>query len=200
MKFVAKSIALAALVLVTAGPSYAEPLRSTSIPSSLAADEKKLMPAVMTEFYGSFDREKTCWMSKHKDGEYEATYCMKPVRLDVIKSSGRKMLFIVAGGHQLNEEGELASGHGTSGGLGLIVLTPDGANLGAVATNDLYEWFGTYNSIPEHDTVTIQRLGPNGTYGWVAKFFCSNVIRNRLRDAQSRKIIWWRRVEVAGRL
>jgi hypothetical protein len=70
MKFVAKSIALAALVLVTAGPSYAEPLRSTSIPSSLAADEKKLMPAVMTEFYGSFDREKTCWMSKHKDGEY----------------------------------------------------------------------------------------------------------------------------------
>jgi hypothetical protein len=70
-----------------------------------------------------------------------------------------------------------------------------------VATNDLYEWFGTYNSIPEHDTVTIQRLGPNGTYGWVAKFFCSNVIRNRLRDAQSpRKIIWWRRVEVAGRL
>ena len=108
MKRVAKSIVLAALVLVTAGPSYAEPLRSTSIPSSLADDEKKLMPAVMTEFYGSFDREKACWMSKHKAGRYQATYCMKPVRLDVIKSNGRKMLFIVAGGHQLNEEGGLA--------------------------------------------------------------------------------------------
>jgi hypothetical protein len=66
LKFVAKSIALAALVLVTAGPSYAQPLRSTSIPSSLADDEKRLMPEVMTEFYGSFEREKACWISKHK--------------------------------------------------------------------------------------------------------------------------------------
>ena len=56
MKFVAKSVALATLVLVTAGPSYAEPLRSTSIPSSLADDEKRLMPEVMAEFYGTFDR------------------------------------------------------------------------------------------------------------------------------------------------
>ena len=48
-------------------------------------------------------------------------------------------------------------------------MTPNGANLGVVATNDLYEWFGPYNSIPEHDTVTIHRLGPNGAYGWIAK-------------------------------
>src|SRR5271168_4789393 len=98
MKLVAKSIALAALVLVTSGPSYAQPLRPTSIPSSLADDEKRLMPEVMNEFYGSFDKEKACWMSKHKEGEHEGTYCTKPVRLDVINSAGRKMLFIVAGG------------------------------------------------------------------------------------------------------
>ena len=67
MKSVAKSIALAAIVLVTAGPSYAQPLRSTSIPSRLADDEKRLLPEVMTEFYGSFDKEKACWISKHKD-------------------------------------------------------------------------------------------------------------------------------------
>ena len=152
-----------------AGPSYAQPLRSTSIPSSLADDEKRLMPEVMNEFYGSFDKEKACWMSKHKEGEYEGTYCMKPIRLDVINSAGRKMIFIVAGGHQVNEDGSLAGGHPTSGGLGLIVLTPNGANLGVVATNDLYEWFGSYNSIPQYDTVTIHRLGPNGTYGWLAK-------------------------------
>jgi hypothetical protein len=65
MKSVAKSIALAAIVIVTAGPSYAEPLRSTSIPSSLADDEKRLMPKVMSEFYGTFDKEKACWISKH---------------------------------------------------------------------------------------------------------------------------------------
>jgi hypothetical protein len=75
MKLVANSLAVAALVLVTAGQGYAEPLRSTSIPSSLADDEKRLMPKVMSEFYGTFDKEKACWISKHED----ATYCMKPI-------------------------------------------------------------------------------------------------------------------------
>jgi hypothetical protein len=78
------------------------------------------------------------------------------------------MLFIVAGGQQLNDEGERAGGHGTSAGLGLIVLTPNGANLGVVATNDLYEWFQTYNRPPEYDSVTVHRLGPNGACGWFA--------------------------------
>ena len=105
IKAVATSIALAALVLVTAGSSYVQALRSTSIPSSLADDEKRLMPEVMNEFYGSFDKEKTCWMSKHKEGEYEGTYCMKPIRLDVLNSAGRKMIFIVAGGHQVKMKG-----------------------------------------------------------------------------------------------
>ena len=128
MKFVAKYIALATLVLVTIGQSYAEPLRSTSIPSSLADDEKRLMPKVMNEFYGSFGKEKHpfsfykeekgCWIST-KSGPYpqagpymwgvdkentvnvDTTYCMKPIRLDVIKSNGRKMLFVVAGGNFL---------------------------------------------------------------------------------------------------
>jgi hypothetical protein len=127
MKFVAKSIALAALVLVTAGPSYAPPLRSTSIPSSLADDEKRLMPEVMNEFYGTFDREKACWISKHEDDGHEDTYCMKPIRLDVRSSSGRRMLFIVAGGQKL-EEGIPAEYHAATGVFGLIVLTP-GAQL-----------------------------------------------------------------------
>jgi len=102
MRFVATSVGLAALVLMIAGCSYAQPLRSTSIPSSLADDEKRLMPKVMSEFYGSFDKEKACWISKHED----VTYCMKPIRLDVIKLTGRKMLFVVAGGQMLDEEGQ----------------------------------------------------------------------------------------------
>jgi hypothetical protein len=163
MKFVAKSIALAALVLVTAGPSYAQPLRSTSIPSSLADDEKRLMPEVMNEFYGTFDREKACWISKHED----ATYCMKPIRLDVRSSSGRRMLFIVAGGQQL-DGGRPMEADPNLGVLGLIALTPRGANLGVVATT-LYEGFEAYGGYPQRDTVTLHQLGPNGTYGWVAK-------------------------------
>ena len=77
------------------------------------------------------------------------------------------MFFIVAFG--LNEEGPPGAGHATSGGLGLIVLTPNGANLGVVATNDLYEGYESYGGYPQHDTVTVHKLGPNGTYGWVAK-------------------------------
>jgi hypothetical protein len=49
MRFTVKSIALAALIVVTSAQSYAQPLRSTSIPSSLADDEKKT-------FAGSDDR------------------------------------------------------------------------------------------------------------------------------------------------
>ena len=53
--------------------------------------------------------------------------------------------------------------------LGLIVLTPNGANLGVVATNDLCEGYDTYGGYPQHDAVTVHRLGPNGAYGWVAR-------------------------------
>jgi hypothetical protein len=181
MKFVEKSIALAALVLLTTGPSYARPLRSTSIPSSLADDEKRLMPKVMAEFYGTFDKGKACWISKPGPGPRgddaanmvneavtDITYCMKPIRLDVIKSTGRKMLFVVAGGQKLDEEGRPQECHGCPGVLGLIVLTPNGANLGVVATS-LHEEFQHSGLPPQRNSVTIQRLGPNGAYGWVAK-------------------------------
>src|SRR5260370_12128093 len=99
----------------------------------------------------------------------DATYCMKPIRLDVRSSTGRKMLFIVAGGQQLDKEGRPMGAHPEAGVLGLIVLTPNGANLGVVATNDLYEGYDTYGGYPQHDLVTIHKLGPNGAYGWVAE-------------------------------
>ena len=56
MKFVAKPFALAAFVVVTAGPSYAEPLRSTSIPSSFSDDEKRLMPKPLSAAQGNLSR------------------------------------------------------------------------------------------------------------------------------------------------
>jgi hypothetical protein len=165
MKFVAKSISLAVLALVTTAQTYAQPLRSTAIPSDLADDEKRLMPEVMTKFYGTFDGEKACWKSTYED----ATYCMKPIRLDVRSSTGRKMLFIVAGGQQVDEEGHPLECDPCNGVLGLIVLTPNGANLRVVATNDLYEEFEAYGRYPDHNSVTVHRLGSNGAYGWVAE-------------------------------
>jgi len=88
--------------------------------------------------------------------------------LDVRSSSGRRMLFIVAGGQQLDEGGRPMEADPNLGVLGLIALTPRGANLGVVATT-LYEGFEPYGGYPQRDTVTLHRLGPNGTYGWVAK-------------------------------
>jgi hypothetical protein len=184
MKCVAKSIALAALVLVAVGPSYAELLRSTSISSILADDEKRLLPAVMTEFYGAFDKEKGCWISSTKFGSLgppiyrwdvdtentvnesttDITYCMKPIRLDVIKSTGRKMLFVVAGGNVVGAEMCFRC----EGLLGLIVLTPNGANLGVVATNGLFE--GYYGGYPDDASVNHSFCSfckfPQQSVGW----------------------------------
>ena len=131
--------------------------------------KKELMPKVMGEFYGSFDKEKACWISTGPSmyGNEDATYCMKPIRLDAPKSTGRKQLFIVAGGQQL-EEGQRSECHACAGVLGLIVLTSNGANLGVVATN-LYAPYAHSGLYPEGDSVTLQRLGPNGAYGWVAR-------------------------------
>jgi hypothetical protein len=98
----------------------------------------------------------------------DITYCMKPIRLDVVKSTGRKMLFIVVGGNFL-EDGQPETSDPAAGLLGLIVLTPNGAKLGVVGTNDLYEGYESYGGYPEHDSVTVRKLGPNGTYGWVAR-------------------------------
>jgi hypothetical protein len=94
--------------------------------------------------------------------------------LDVTKSSSRKQLFIVAGGQQLDDEGQPLICHACPGVFGLIVLTPNGANLGVVATDNLYEGYNSYGGYPGHDTVTVHKLGPNGTYGWLAQTFMSH--------------------------
>ena len=127
----------------------------------------------MSEFYGPFEKETGYWAAKHEG----MTYCVKPLRLDVRSAK----LFIVAGGQltrQPNEEDkekgkavcDAPSGgsHADSGALGLIVLVPNGANLGVVATK-LYASYGQWGASPERESVTFQHLGPKGTYGWVVK-------------------------------
>jgi hypothetical protein len=108
-------------------------------------------------------------VDKENTVNVDTTYCMKPIRLDVIRSNGRKMLFVVAGGNYLDEDGQPQGADPSPGLLGLIVLTPNGAKLGVVGTNGLYEGYENYGGYPQHDTVTIHKLGPNGTYGWVAR-------------------------------
>jgi hypothetical protein len=95
------------------------------------------------------------------------TYCMKPIGLDVIKSAGGKMLFVVAGGQQLDEEGRPSICHACPGVFGLIVLTPNGANLGVVATDDLYEGYNSYGGYPGTTPLPFTNLDQTGrTAGW----------------------------------
>jgi hypothetical protein len=128
----------------------------------------------MSDFYGPLEKETGYWIAKHEDN----TYCIKPLRLDVRASK----LFIVAGGQLIqppNEESKLTCdaeslkslprGHGGSGALGLIVLMPNGPNLGVVAIN-LYAPYGSWGLSPERDSVTFERIAPNGAYGWIAKW------------------------------
>ena len=75
------------------------------------------------------------------------------------------MLFVVAGGNFLGEDGQPQGSDPTPGIFGLIVLTPNGANLGVIGTNGLYEEYEAYGGYPQRDTVTVHKLGPNGKYG-----------------------------------
>jgi hypothetical protein len=63
MKLIAKSIALAVLVLVAAGPSYAQPLRSTSIPSRLADESARSCCSMSQRFSFIVDVGSRCELS-----------------------------------------------------------------------------------------------------------------------------------------
>jgi hypothetical protein len=132
---------------------------ATSIP---IGDKKgELLQHVMHEFYGPYNKTHSCWMSKHKGVDY----CMKPLRLDHVGLQA----FIVIDGGQLQADGTLCNSHPCPGALGLIVLTPQGSTFGLVAKNDLYEGFGSFGTAGQSDDFAVRELGPNGTYGWIAK-------------------------------
>lgn len=138
-------------------------LRTTSIPSTAISDPEGLLKAVMREFYGTFSQTKVCWITKRAD----ETDCMKPYKMDIIGADNNRRLFIVIAGQKLDDDGTPQESHVSSGVLGLIVLSENGAQLDVVATNGLYEDFGSFGSVPPVTSFTIHELGPNGSYGWI---------------------------------
>ncbi len=144
--------------------SSSKVLRTTSIPSTAISEPKEeLLKAVMREFYGAFSQTKGCWITKRND----ETDCMKPYKLDIVGSDNNRRLFIVIAGQRLNDDGTPEESHPDTGILGLIVLSASGAQLGIIATNSLYEDFGSFGTVPPADSFTVHELGPNASYGWV---------------------------------
>ena len=140
-------------------------LPRTSIPSAAVSNPKELLKAVMNEFYGTFSQTNGCWITKRDN----KTYCMKPYKINSAGSDKNRRLFIVVAGQKLDDEGKPEDYHSASGVLGLLVLSEDGAQLGVVATNNLYEDFGSFGTVPPVESLTVRELGPNGSYGWVIR-------------------------------
>ena len=160
-----------AIVMNGAGQVVTSPkvLRTTSIPSTAISKPKELLKAVMNEFYGTFSQSNGCWITKSAEITKSAnkTYCMKPYKLDTVGSDNNQRLFIVIAGQKLDDNGAPEDWHSASGVLGLIVLMQNGAQLGVVATNSLYEDFGSFGKVPPMNSFAVHELGPNESYGWI---------------------------------
>lgn len=121
---------------------------------------------VMTEFYGSYSKERSCWIGRHGG----AKYCTKPARLDIVGSDTNSKIFIAVSGPKLDEDGQREDCHTCAAALGLIVLAENGSQLGVVAKNDLFEDFAPYGgTLVSDNAFSVRKLGPQGSYGWLIK-------------------------------
>lgn len=152
---------IAFLTCVLSGPFAARAGTATPIPASAAASPKDLWRAVMETFYGSYDRRLKCWI-----GEIEgARQCMRPLKLDIVRSDGRERYFVATGGYPLTEAGGYSDCHACAGSLGLIVLEGGGARLDLVARNSLAEPAGAWGVVPPEESFRLREIG-KGQYGW----------------------------------
>ena len=143
------------------GPPAPRPQATTAAPATTLGNKQDLLQRVMNEFYGSYSKEHSCWISNHE----EKTYCMNPVHIEIVGSGANKKIFIAVGGQKLDNDGQPEACHACTGALGLIVLAEHGSQFKVVAKNDLFENFGSWGSAPGRDAFAVRELGPHGSYG-----------------------------------
>lgn len=148
------SMLLALPFLTLAFPATA----GTPIPSSLVGNEKQLWPQVMDQFYGAYDKQQDCWVSKSG----EDSYCMRPNSLHVMPSGASHLLFFTAAGTPVGGADECDA---CTGNMGLIVMSDDGPALRTVAQSDLYMEAGSLGHAPDAEAITVHRAGAS-TYVW----------------------------------
>lgn len=153
----------AVIVLISAlGTPFAN---AGTIPAAAIDQPKLLWRMVMESYYGPYDNALKCWIGKFGADRV----CARPHRLDNVEINGVDHLYLVAGGPLLDDQGGTRESHADVGALGLIVLRKNGKNLKFVAKNDLHTPFGSFGLLPAEDQFAIREIGPNDTYGWVAK-------------------------------
>lgn len=150
-----KAIAAALLALFAAAPAFADKAAGFRFSAQKAGDRKALWAAVMTHFYGPYDKVGKCWPASGKNDDI----CMRPLRLD---SEGGQLFLIASGSKQGSDC------HACSGFIGLIVLGRSGGDLILDASNTLVEGAGAWGSAPGEAEFSVRRLSTT-THGWTMR-------------------------------
>jgi hypothetical protein len=122
------------------------------------------IPEMLAEIYGPYSSVNNCWLSKRDDG----AYCIKLIKAESVSFAGDRRTFITTGGQKLDDHGEPLECHACLGVLGLIVVSAEN-NGRVLARNSLFEDAKTYGRVPKPIDVSVRRLGPGGSYGWIVK-------------------------------
>jgi hypothetical protein len=141
--------------------------KQASLPASLLDDPKLLWRAVMTSFYGQYNKTLKCWVGRD---DKQTSYCMRPIKLDTVEAIGGKAVYLSIGGQALGRDGALNySGADGQGAIGLIVMSQEGKHLVTSATNSLYASAGTFGGMvsgPREDNVSLRKIGKE-TWAWL---------------------------------
>lgn len=141
-------------------------VKQVALSASLLDNPKLFWRAVMTSFYGQYNKTLKCWVGRD---DKQTAYCMRPIKLDTVEGNGGKAVYLSIGGQALGRDGALNyTGADGQGAVGLIVMSQEGKRLVTSATNSLYASAGTFGQMvsgPREDNVLLRKIGED-TWAW----------------------------------
>jgi hypothetical protein len=137
----------------------AEPA-SSPIPASAVNEKKELWRAAMNAYFGKYDKNARCWISKDTEGEY----CLRPHTLHRLWRSQKTRYYLTVAGTRQGD----GDCHGCSGRMGFLILQDSGgANLDLLAVSKSPFAVGGWGQAPFEESVFLQRLGTGSNFAWV---------------------------------
>ena len=146
-------------LIILTSPAHAAEMALTKIPSDGATSDKDLWRQVMAAFYGKYDKRQKCWIGRSGGKRY----CMRPHTLHKVSAGDATHYYIAIGGHPIEDGHDC---HACAGTLGLFVLSDVQKRLGIVASNDGYEDFGGFGTVPLEENFAVHRIGVPGNFAW----------------------------------
>jgi hypothetical protein len=140
----------------------------TKIPALTMNDQKEFWRVFMHEFYGPYDVERKCWVSRKGSEDF----CMRPNTFDLVTSAGQPTVYATASGNLTTYNNP--SCQNCSGNMGFYILRPDGDFFSLLAESDRFLEEGTNGEAPNKDNLKVVQVTQNGAYAWVAKISSFN--------------------------